>query len=259
MRLHRINGLLMKYYYLSISSMFRLLDLFYWPVLMLFVFGFTASYIEGFTGVSGIFVFLIGGLVMWVFFERVQQDTAVYLLEDFWERNVSNLFITPVTESEQFFALAIFGLFRSIISFLLVGSLALVVYKFNIFSGDLTALIYSVPLFIFGWAVGIAICGLLFVYGYHVFAFAWAATMLLQPVAAAFYPLETLPLWLQKVALLLPLAHIFEGFREAYQGNFSMSNFLLSIVMSLGYLLIGYFVYAYSVRRARRTGLIAKY
>jgi len=42
---HRINAMILRYWYLLISSWPRLLELFYWPVLQVITWGFLQLYI----------------------------------------------------------------------------------------------------------------------------------------------------------------------------------------------------------------------
>ena len=237
MKWHRIAALLEKYWYQTTNSIDRMFDVFYWPLIGIIVFGFTTLFIEEIANFPNIYVYLLGGLLMWILFERVQQDIGIYILEDFWSRNIANSFITPVKESELCLSVVLFGIIRSVISFIIMVILGIVAYNFNVFNGHFSAFLFTVPLFIFGWGVGIIITGLIFKFGTRVQIFAWSITYLLQPVAAAFYPKETLPVILQKIALLFPLVYTFEGYRLAYQGIFSPSLFFTAIALGLAYIL----------------------
>ena len=43
---------------------------------------------------------------------------------------------------------------------------------------------------------------------------AWASLFFLAPLGCIYYPIEILPEWLQTIAKLLPLVHIFEEMRN---------------------------------------------
>ena len=43
--------------------------------------------------------------------------------------------------------------------------------------------------------------------------FAWSITFLFMPLTCVYYPVATLPAWLQPVAWLLPPTYVFEGMR----------------------------------------------
>ncbi len=259
MRLHRIAGLLLKYWYISLNTVERFFDVFYWPVIGIVVFGFTTAYINDISNFPDIFIFLLGGMMLWILMERVQQDIAVYILEDFWSGNIANSFITPITESEIFVSVAIIGLIRAVVSFAIVFVIALVAYQFNIFTGGLSSTVFLIPLVIFGWSLGLLVAGLIFRYGMRVQIFAWGISYLLQPTSAVYYPIETLPLVLQKIAQATPLMYVFEGYRLAYAGTFSLGHFLWALGLSVFYFLVCYGVFYLSIKTARKKGLIAKH
>ena len=90
MKLHRINALLLKYYYITINRVDRLFDIIYWPILDLFIWGFTALFIQKLSDVN-VMSMLLGAVILWVFVWRASQDIAVFVLEDFWSRNLYHL------------------------------------------------------------------------------------------------------------------------------------------------------------------------
>ena len=95
MKLHRIFALLLKYYYISINRVDRLFDVIYWPIIDLFMWGFAAIYMEGISS-KKLVGMLLGGIILWMFVWRSSQDIAVFVLEDFWSRNLYHLFSSPI-------------------------------------------------------------------------------------------------------------------------------------------------------------------
>ena len=258
MKFFRIKALLLKFYYISISRVDRLLDIIYWPVVTLLLWGFTTKYVQGISGVTNIANVFIGGVILWSIFTRAQQDIAVYILEDFWSRNVKNLFITPVTEMELCISTMILGIFRAILSFVALFFIALFFYSFNILNiGAVSLALFMIPLMLFGWAIGIAISGLIFRYGMRVQVFAWGFSLLLQPIGAIFYPVDVLPTALQKVAFTLPLMHIFEGFRQSFDNVISINNLSWAYGLSVIYLILGYIFFVTGINRSRKNGFLA--
>ena len=99
MELYRVNALLLKYYYISINRLDRIFDIIYWPILGLLIWGFTTAFIEQLSEVS-VSSMIFGGVILFVFVWRSAQDITIYVLEDFWSRNLYNLFTSPVRPSE---------------------------------------------------------------------------------------------------------------------------------------------------------------
>jgi len=259
MKLYRVNALLLKYWYMSVNNIDRFFDIFYWPLIGIIVFGFTAGFIKDISNLPEILVFLLGGMILWTLIERVQQDVTIYVLHDFWSHNLANSFVTPVKESEIFVSICIVGLIRSFLTFLVMAGFALVGYKFNLITGGFASLLFIPPLFIFGWGLGIFISGLIFKYGLRVQIFAWSISFLLQPLAAVYYPITVLPLILQKIAYYFPLVYVFEGFRMAYAGALNYSYLAAAYGLSVLYMIIGYIVFSISIKSAKKTGELVKY
>ncbi len=259
MKVYRIQALLLKYWFISLNSLERFFDVFYWPIIAMVVFGFTTAYIGEVANFPDVFIFLLGGLMLWIMLERVQQDIAVFILEDFWSGNVANSFITPIKESEIFASVGIIGLARASISFTLIFLIGLVAYHFNIFQGGLSSLLFVIPLILFGWSLGLMIAGLIFRFGMRVQIFAWGVSYLVQPISAVYYPLSSLPLILQKIAHLTPLMYVFEGYRLSYQSSFSAWYFFWALGLSLVYFVLCYLMFYWSIRGAKKKGFLAKH
>lgn len=59
MKLHRINALLIKYFYIG-TSVERMADIFFWPLVDVFVWGFLSHYLSDVIGKEIAFTFLLG-------------------------------------------------------------------------------------------------------------------------------------------------------------------------------------------------------
>jgi ABC-2 type transport system permease protein len=83
---------------------------------------------------------------------------------------------------------------------------------------------------------------------------------LLSPFAAVFYPLATLPQWMQWVARAVPPAYVFEGMRSLLNGDrFPAGLLMQGVAIALTELLLAAFYYGRVYRHAVRTGLLARY
>lgn len=260
MKLYRIHGLLLRHWYMTIGNIERILDILFWPIINLFVWGFAAVFVEKLSGTAGLVLgVFVGGLILWTLFDRAQKDVSLYVLEDFWERSVYHTYVTPVTEGEIFVSLVIFGFLRSLVSTALLVVLALGAYGFNIAQiGVVTLALFVFPLYIFGWAMGLIILAIIFQLGGRVGVLTWSLPFLLQPFAAIFYPVSVLPPALQAISLVVPLSYVFEGFRSALQGTFALDQLVWAVLSSFVYLVAGYFLFVWSVKRSKRTGFLSK-
>lgn len=213
MKLHRINALMLKYYYITINRIDRLFDIVYWPIIDLFIWGFTASYIKELSDVN-VMSMLLGGVILWVFVWRASQDIAVFVLEDFWSRNLYHLFTSPVKLSEHLTSIIIMGFLRALATFVLMWLVGMIFYSFNILKISPAIIAIAVLLLtLFGWAIGLLVAAFIFRYGQRIQVLAWSVTFLISPFACIFYPISALPSWAAKIAIALPPAHVFEALR----------------------------------------------
>jgi len=256
---HIVKGLLLKYWYITLNRIDRFFDIFYWPLISLLIWGFTTYYIRGFAG-ANILMFFIGGTVLWVFLQRAMQDITVYILEDFWGWNLYNTFASPVTWKELLFSVVSFGVIRAIITFLFLATLAILLFAFNIFHAGIIAIaLYALGLLVFGWVLGIFVAGLIFRRGLKIQVFAWSFAWLLQPFSCVFYPLASLPIWLQKISLLFPTTYLFEGMRYSMDtGKMAWSNFGLAMIINILLLVIVCWFFRKSLYYAKKRGLLLR-
>ncbi|MBI4149853.1 ABC transporter permease [Candidatus Woesearchaeota archaeon] len=260
MRWYRINALMLKYYYITINRLDRIFDMLYWPLIGLLIWGFTSYFIMDLTKESQVLNIFLGGAILWTFYQRASQDMGNYILEDFWSRNLYNLLSTPVEPQEIILSAVLFGLIRSVITFGLLALLGAVLYSFNIFgAGIFVVLLFSLALLLLGWVFGIFVTGLIFRYGVKIQVFAWSFAFLIQPFSAVFYPLSSTPLWLQKISLVFPTTHAFEGMRYAFAtGKIAWNSLFFAFFLDAILLIVMYYFFLHCFKQARKVGIIAK-
>ncbi len=88
----------------------------------------------------------------------------------------------------------------------------------------------------------------------------WPIPMLLSPVVGVFYPLATLPAWMQVLAHALPPSYVFENLRAVAAGR-GVSAIDLAIAggLAIAYVVAAGWLFARTYRRALASGLIARY
>ena len=123
-----------------------------------------------------------------------------------------------------------------------------------------TVILFLLILFLSGIALGIFGVAIVLRLGPTAEWFIWPIPALLSPFVGVFYPLATLPAWMQVVAYALPPSYVFEGVRSVVAGGgFAMQSFLIGLLLSVLYIILAYLFFRSVYRRAVRSGLIARY
>ena len=79
------------------------------------------------------------------------------------------------------------------------------------------------------------------------------------PVCCVYYPVATLPTWLQPVALALPPTYVFEGLRAVVlQGAFVGDLMAKALALNAVYFAAGCAVFAYFLQSARINGTLVQ-
>lgn len=254
----RIYALVLRYVYLHKRSQTRIMEIVFWPVMGLLVWGFFTRYMER-VAVPGAGAFFLGAIILWEVLYRSQQAISYSITEEFWVRNVMNLFISPLSAPELVAATCVMGLLKSIVTTLFLMLVALVFYGFDLFDAGPLLVPYYGCLLVFGWAVGLLTMGVIFRYGRGAEALIWGVPFLLQPLSAVFYPADVLPRWLWWVAMSLPSTHVFEGMRAALAGKSADPWHLpLAFLLNLPWLVVGGLYFGRMLARARELGNLGR-
>src|SRR3954462_842127 len=213
----RVWGLMYRHLALYRRSWPRLLELAYWPVLQMCIWGFTASFLATRIGSPAVVAgaTLLGGVLLWEVALRSQMGVAISFLEEMWSRNLGHVFVSPMRPWELVAALIAMSVIRMLAGVLPAILMAWLLYAFNLFSIGFVVVLFFINLMIMGWAVALGVVSLILRHGAGAEALAWSVLFGLTPFSAVFYPVSVLPGWLHPVAYSLPSAHVFEGMRAA--------------------------------------------
>ena len=114
-----------------------------------------------------------------------------------------------------------------------------------------------ISLYIFGISLGLLVTSGLIRFGPSFENIAWASLFFLAPLGCIYYPLEILPEWLQYVAKLLPLVHIFEEMRNILINDIvNYLQIIKSIGISILYFIFGVLIFYMSYFGARIRGTL---
>jgi len=253
---HRVGAMVLRYIYLLRSSWPRILELVYWPTMQLFVWGFLQLYISQnagfFARAGGVF---IGAVLLWDILFRGQLGFSVSFLEEMWARNLGNLMISPLRPIEFVAALMIMSIVRLAIGMVPVTLLAIAFFGFNIYSLGLALAAFFANLILTSWSVGILVSGVLLRNGMGAESLAWTLMFVLMPLTCVYYPVATLPSWLQVVAWSLPPTYVFEGMRAlVISHEFRADLMLQACALNAVYFSAAVIAFLQLLKSARRQG-----
>ena len=218
----RIWGLIYRHLSLYRHSWPRVLELMYWPVLEMLVWGLTSKWLAAMAGegalATGVGVLLAGAL-LWEITLRSQLGMTFSFMEEIWSRNLGHISVSPLRPWELVVGLIGISILRTTVAMVPAMLLAWVLYGFGVLSMGPVVVLFFAALALTGWAVALGVTALILRHGAGAEALAWSVVYGLTPFACVFYPLASLPGWLQPAAQALPLAHVFEGMRQALATN----------------------------------------
>jgi len=210
----RISAMMLRHWYLLRSSWPRLLDLIYWPTVQMLTWGFLQYYIASnagfFARAGGTF---IGAVLLWDILFRGQLGFSISFLEEMYSRNLGNIMMSPLRPFEFIIALMVISVVRLLIGAVPVTFLAIAFFGFNLYGFGFALVAFFFNLMLTSWAIGIFVSGLILRNGMGAENLAWSIMFLFMPLTCVYYPVTTLPDWLQPVAWLLPPTYVFEGMR----------------------------------------------
>tara|TARA_A100001011_G_scaffold381216_1_gene449460 strand:+ start:1679 stop:2470 length:792 start_codon:yes stop_codon:yes gene_type:complete len=258
MNLNKIFALSLRHVYLIKGSFPRILDLIYWPTIQIFLWGFiskfftlNSSYFDNTVGI------ILSAAILYDFLFRSSISYNMMFLEEIWSRNFTNLFIAPIKISEIIAALTFTAIFRTLIGLIPAALLAIPLFSVSIFEIGIPLIFLLITLYIFGVTLGLLVTSGLLRFGPSFENIAWASLFFLAPLGCIYYPIEILPDWLQIIAKLLPLVHIFEEMRNILINDIiNYYQIFKAIIISFIYFIFGIIIFYLSYEGAKNRGTL---
>ena len=258
--LRRIGGMVLRHWYVIRSSVPRTAELVFWPLVSMLMWGFLQTYLARTTSLAaraaGLFV---GGILLWDILVRSQLGYAVAFLEEIWARNLGHLMMSPLRPAELVASLIVVSLIKLLVAMVPVAFLAYAFFGFNLLSLGFAFAAFFANLVIMSWALGLISTGAVLRWGMAAESIAWLIVFMLLPIACVFYPVSTLPDWMQPLALALPPTYVFEGLRAlVLEHTFRSDHMVRALVLNLVYLTFSYTLFHALLQSARTNGSLVQ-
>ena len=256
----RVFGVIEKYMYESRRDIFRVFDVVWWPVFQLFIWGLFSVYLQQVSpNTPNIVAVLLGAVMLWSFFDRASRDVSIIVVVEMWNRNLINIFATPLKLSEYLMGIMVVAITKLVVSALFLVFLASMLYAFRLESIGWYFIPATVGLTILGWSISLITQACLLRFGQSMEVFIWAAATLVQPFSCVFYPVSSLPPWGRTIAMALPSTYLFENMRRIMNGQpVDMTGLGTSFGLNVLYLVLALWIFYRAFAQAKVRGTLAK-
>jgi ABC-2 type transport system permease protein len=148
----------------------------------------------------------------------------------------------------------------SIVGLVIMMVLAMGVFGLSFFAYGLALMPFILIIFLFGIALGILGCALLLRLGPSGEWLIWPIPAVISPFSAVFYPLSTLPLWMQGIGHAIPTTYVFESIRSITTGGTaSWISLATGTGLAIFYIILACLIFLRVHRKAIMSGAIARY
>jgi ABC-2 type transport system permease protein len=176
-------------------------------------------------------------------------------LEEMWSRNMPNLMISPLRATEFVTALVAMSMVRLSIGIVPVTILAIFFFGFNLWGLGFALAAFFANLLCTSWAVGMFCSGLVLRNGLGAESLAWSLMFFFLPLTCVYYPVTTLPEWIQPLAWALPPTAVFEGMRALVIDNVFRGDLMLwALGLNVIWLAVGAFSFQRLLGASKRAG-----
>ncbi|MBF8263463.1 MAG: Uncharacterized protein HW387_1128 [Parachlamydiales bacterium] len=253
--MRRIGAVFLRYFY-TITGLHQITELFFWPLIEILLWGLTTVWLQQQQDMPNLALIILTALIFFQIITRAANDISVSLLQEFWNRNLSNLFSTPLTEVEWALGTILLSFCKIIIGLSFGALVVYLLYALNVFVVGWYFLPFAASLMLSGLALGFLSACVIIRWGQKLEMLAWMMAFFFAPFSAVFYPVDSLPMWAQTISWCLPMTYVFEGMRQVLlNGVFCLNDFLISLGLNAIYLAGAVFLFKYSFKCSRVKGL----
>jgi ABC-2 type transport system permease protein len=254
----RVGAMVLRYLYLLRGSWPRVLELAYWPIVQMILWGFiTVFFVTNSSWVAQAAGVLIAAVLLWDVLFRSHLGVSLSFLEEIWSRHLGHLFVSPLRPVELVAALLSLSFLRTLIGAVPAALLAIPLYHYSVFELGLPLIAFFVNLMVMGWSIGLMVSSIVLRFGLGAETLIWVLIFAVAPLSGIYYPIDVLPGWLQPVAWALPSSHVFEGMRAVmFEGAFPIHFLFAAMALNVVYVGVGAAVFLYTFHVARIRGLL---
>ncbi|MBI2133193.1 ABC transporter permease [Candidatus Woesearchaeota archaeon] len=253
MRLHKVFALLYRDLLIIRRSRWRVVELIYFPLTTVLIWGFFSVYSRRFSVEAGLIILIIN--IFWNFAFVAQSTANMQIMEDVWSGSLKQLLVSGISEVEYMVGRMITA---SIVSSII---LALMVLTSLLFSSqqlyfNQQFIVISILTLLVSLAMAVLVSAMIVSLGKSYGFLAWSALQAFVFLSAPFFPKETFPGVISAVSAVMPYTYIFESARALSYGE-SMP-LMAAFITVVAYSVLVWPIYIYLFRKARKNGNLVR-
>jgi ABC-2 type transport system permease protein len=257
--LSRINAVALRHL-IPLKRALWLIEISYWTLLDIIVFGLmgkAASLMSvNSTNPVAMHVLIINAILWFAVLRRGALATGFTLLNELFDVNLTSLFATPLRCIEWLIAAVIVGSVSALINLTVGWILALVVFGYNILALGMPTVALIAALIVASWAIGLVEMVILLMVGKTGIESTFIICWTLAPLSCVYYSIDVLPVFVQKIALCIPMTHIFIAIRTIVAtGSYSWSPIIVSFMLAIMYFCLAIVAFILMFKRSKKRGL----
>ena len=253
----RILAVVKRHLYIALRDLRMITQDIYWPIMDIALWGFMAQWMCKQQTMEQTYAHcLIASVGLWQVFMRSSMEVSVSMLEEVWSRNLVNIFSTPLCSIEWAFATMLLAIIRTITTVLIAALAIYILFGWSLFSAGWILIPCSTLLLIFGLAMGFLTASMLVCWGKKAESLAWMIVWMCAPFSAIYYPVEALPLWMQKVSQCMPMMYIYQALGKVFKGEPIAWNLLgTALMINIIFMVISLSLFIFMFEQSRKKGL----
>jgi ABC-2 type transport system permease protein len=253
-----IGALVIRYARMYRRDPNLLLAVFYWPLLDIITWGFLGSWIaqSNATQLHNYESVALLGILLWQIIGRGCNVLCFAFNEELWSNNVINLFSLPLRITEWMCGAILFSVISMAATTMMCMLFICALYDISCSYLAHTFFIFMPPLFFSALWLGFSSMHLIIGLGKRGTELAFVLIWFLMPFSGAYYPIEVLPVWAQKVSALLPMSYVFQAMRGYVAHDVDPTPYLAKgLLLSILYAACTLTSFVYYFNYSKRKGL----
>lgn len=256
----RICATISRFLRISFKSAFRLVDLFYFPLVSIIMWGLFSISWKNSPGMGEFIPIIFGFQIVYSFASQFQHSFCLLTLEDIWHGSLKqSVLLTPLSFLEYAVSKFAVAVFRAVCTLALVSAVAVFLFEY-------TTLLAHIPQFavilvaalIGALAIGLGIDAIIILFGRDVVFFTWAALELFIMLACPFFSIDVFPAIVHPMIKATPFFWAFQAVKDVVIGG-SVAPVVLAkaLLVPAIYFVIAVPVYILAITIAKRNGRLA--